>query len=118
MDERTRRELEAAGIDVSDALGRFMDNEALMLKFLQRFPGDHNFRLLKEAMERGDTAQAFEAAHTLKGVTGNLAMAELFQQVSLLVEDLRSRDLAAAQKRMPALEECYGRIVTALNGLD
>ena len=30
MDERKKQQLEAAGIDVADALARFMDNEALM----------------------------------------------------------------------------------------
>lgn len=110
--------MEKAGIDVADALGRFMDNEALLLKFMGRFPQDKNFSQLREAMNSGDTVRAFEAAHTLKGVAGNLAMTELFQQVSLLVEDLRGRNLPAAQARMPALEDQYGRIVAVLNELD
>lgn len=118
MDEKKQRELEAAGIDVADALGRFMDNEALMLKFVHRFPEDKNFPQLRQALDSGDATRAFEAAHTLKGVAGNLAMTDLFQQVSLMVEDLRRRDLPAAQEKMPALEERYARIVTALNTLD
>ena len=117
MDERKKQQLEAAGIDVADALARFMDNEALMLKFLLRFPQDQNFSLLKQAMDSGNVTQAFEAAHTLKGVTGNLAMTQLFQQVSLLVEDLRSQDLPAAQARMPVLEETYTGIIAALGSL-
>ena len=115
MDKVRRTQLEAAGVDVDEALGRFMDNEALMLKFLLRFPQDQNFALLKQAMDSGDVTQAFEAAHTLKGVTGNLAMTQLFQQVSLLVEDLRSQNLSAAQARIPELEAQYSRILAALN---
>ena len=117
MDENKKQRLEEAGIDVADALTRFMDNEALMLKFLLRFPEDKNFPLLKQAMDSGDAAQAFEAAHTLKGVAGNLAMTELFQQVSLLTEDLREQDLSAARARMPALEACYARIIAVLREL-
>lgn len=117
MDENKRQRLEEAGIDVADALARFMDNEGLMLKFLLRFPEDQNFPLLKQAMDSGDTARAFEAAHTLKGVAGNLAMTGLFRQVSLLVEDLRSQDLSAAQARMPVLEETYTGIIAALGSL-
>ena len=71
MEEAAKRRLEAAGIDVDDALGRFLQNEALMMKFLGRFPADTSFSRLQEAMERGDAAQAFEAAHTLKGVAGS-----------------------------------------------
>ena len=35
-----------AGIDVDDALGRFLQNEALMMKFLGRFPADTGFSRL------------------------------------------------------------------------
>ena len=117
MDENKRQRLEESGIDVADALTRFMDNEALMLKFLLRFPEDKNFPLLKQAMDSGDAAQAFEAAHTLKGVAGNLAMTELFQQVSLLTDNLPEQDLTAARPRMPAPEACHARIIAALREL-
>ena len=52
MEEAAKRRLEAAGIDVDDALGRFLQNEALMMKFLGRFPADTSFSRLQEAMER------------------------------------------------------------------
>ena len=42
-------------------------------------------------------------------------MTQLFQQVSLLVEDLRNQNLSAAQARMPELEAQYSRILAALN---
>lgn len=70
MDQQKRLLLERAGIDVADALARFMDNEALMLKFLLRFPEDKNFSQLEQALADGDATRAFEAAHTLKGVAG------------------------------------------------
>lgn len=44
-------------------------------------------------------------------------MTELFQQVSLLTEDLREQDLSAARARMPALEACYARIIAVLREL-
>ena len=118
MDEKKRQKLEEAGIDVSDALERFMGNEALMLTFLLRFPEDENVSLLRQAMDHGDAVRAFEAAHTLKGVAGNLSMKALFEQVSLLVEDLRSGDLPAAQCRMPALEARCAQIHAALTDLN
>ena len=52
MEEAAKRRLEAAGIDVDDALGRFLQNEALMMKFLGRFPADTSFSRLREAMGR------------------------------------------------------------------
>ena len=117
MDQKIREQLETAGINVDEALERFMNNEGLMLKFLLRFPQDENFALLKQGLEQRDTAAAYTAAHTLKGVVGNLAMGELFRMVSQVVEDLRGEDLAAAQRRMEPLEAQYLRTVEALNQL-
>ena len=114
MDEQRRAQLIAAGVDVEEVLLRFMGNESLMMKFLLRFPEDPSFPQLKEAMEQGDTARAFTAAHTLKGVAGNLSMNALYQQVSALVEDLRNEDLAAAACKMEDVEQQYLRVVEAL----
>lgn len=117
MDAPRKTYLEAAGIDVDEALERFMGNEALMTKFLLRFPEDPNFPQLKQALAGGDGARAFEAAHALKGVVGNLSMKKLFQSMSVLVEDLRAQDLAAAAGRMPELEAQYNQMVEALKAL-
>lgn len=117
MDETRKRQLEHAGVDVDEALGRFMGNEPLMLKFLLRFPDDENFPRLRQAMACGDAAGAFQAAHTLKGVTGNLSLKALYQLLVPLVEDLRREDLAAAAEKMPALEAGYAQITAALSQL-
>ena len=114
MDEKEKKRLEAAGIDVEDALLRFMSDEGLMMKFLLRFPEDKNFQKLKQAMEEQDTAQAYTAAHTLKGVAGNLAMTALFRQVSAITEDLRAENLTAARSKMEELEAQYCQVVSAL----
>lgn len=118
MDTRIKQQLERAGIDVDEALGRFMGSEPLLLKFLRRFPEDENFPLLRQALEARDTVRAFEAAHTLKGVTGNLSMREFYRQLAALVEDLRREQLAAAAARMPALEMQYTQIVAVLSRLE
>lgn len=117
MEEAAKRRLEAAGIDVDDALGRFLQNEALMMKFLGRFPADTSFSRLQEAMERGDAAQAFEAAHTLKGVAGNLSLKRLYEALTPMVEELRAGDLAAAAAHMDEAELWYSRAAEAIAGL-
>lgn len=114
MDEQKYMKLKAAGMDVEDALARFMGNEALMLKFLLRFPQDTGFSQLKTALEEGNVKEAFEAAHTLKGVTGNLSLSGLFQPLSTLVEDLRQGNLAAANSRIKDLEVQYQETVRIL----
>lgn len=117
MDEMKRQLLLAEGIDVDEAMERFMGNEALMMKFLLRFPQDENFAKLKQAMAQGDAGAAFEAAHTLKGVAGNLSMKTFFHQVSDIVEELRSGNLAEAEAKMPDLETVYVRTLDMLRQL-
>ena len=117
MDQIKRMQLEAAGVDVDEALCRFMDNEALMMKFLLRFPGDGNFPQLRQAMAERDIGVAFQAAHTLKGVTGNLSLKGLYELISALVEDLRGEDYETAAGKMAELEARYAHVTAALEEL-
>lgn len=117
MDEMRKKLLESIGIDVDEALDRFMGNEGLMMKFLLRFPADESFPRLRQAVRDGDSRAGFEAAHALKGVAGNLSMKEFHQQVGQVVEDLRRGNLPAAESRMPALEAQYARISAVLSQL-
>lgn len=71
-----------------EALGRMMKDE-LIKKFLVKFLNDQSFDRLCEAMEAKNYEQGFKEAHTLKGVSGNLALTGLFQASDRLTEDLR-----------------------------
>ena len=107
MDPMKRARLRAAGVDVDEALERFLQNEALLMKFLARLPADPTFGQLCAAMEAGDAQAAFTAAHTLKGLAGNLSLHRLHQAVSRQVELLRSGDLAAAAELMPEIRAAW-----------
>lgn len=114
MTQQQMDRLTEAGIQVETALGRFMGNEALFLKFLLRFPADPSYSQLREALQQEDLQQAFTAAHTLKGTAGNLSLEELYHPVSLAVEDLRAGNLAAAKERLPQMEKAYQAILACL----
>ena len=114
MTEESKRRLVEAGIDVDDALARLMQNEGLLMRLLRAFLQDANFAQLQEALAKGDVSSAFAAAHTLKGVAGNLSMKDLFARVSEVVECLRGGDLAAAAGKIPAVEEAYRKVADAL----
>lgn len=114
MERAEQARLERAGIRVEELLDRFLGQEALAMQFLLRFPEDDTFAQLKQGLDQGNGPRAFQAAHTWKGVVGNLSMESLYRQVEPLVEELRAGDWAAARGRMPALEAEYGRICAAL----
>lgn len=118
MTERQQTVLESIGVDWQEALSRFMNNESLMIKFLLRFPQEPSYGELCLAMEEKKTKEAYEAAHSLKGVTGNLAIKPLYREVCALVEDLRGEDLDSAAKKMPQVTALYREVVAGLLSLE
>ena len=87
-----KEQFEAYGGDYEATMARFMHNEAMYRKFLGMFFQDQNLHRLGEALEAGDLRGAFEAAHTLKGVVGNMGLAPLYRAVCAMVEPLRAGD--------------------------
>ena len=66
-----------------------LSSENLVKRFLTKFLDDGSFSQLCIAMEEGNRDKAFRAAHTLKGVSGNLSLSRLYLSVSQLTEVLR-----------------------------
>lgn len=114
MDAWKKEELTAAGVDVEDALGRFMGNEALLNRFLKKFLDDVNYGKLTEAIAAGDTEGAITASHTLKGVSGNLSLTKLHELLTLQVAALRSGDWDKASAMMSEIGEAYEAVTAAI----
>ncbi len=79
------------GADVEDGLARCMNNEEFYLKMVNLGLSDERFETLSVALSEGDTDKAFEIAHALKGVVGNLALTPIYRPISELTELLRSK---------------------------
>ena len=77
------------GANTHDGLGRCMNNEAFYLRLVSMALDEANFGRLEEAVNSGDKKAAFEAAHALKGVLGNLALTPLYDVTSEMTELLR-----------------------------
>jgi len=90
-----------AGIDYNEGVARFVGNAAMYEKFLRTFPTDRTFAELADAMERKDTNAAFQAAHTLKGLTGNLSLNTLYKDLVVFTDALRG------EGNMPLAESLY-----------
>ena len=87
-----REIFEVYGADYNSTMARFMGNEAMYLKFLDMLFKDDNLEKLGTALEQQDYEAAFAAAHTLKGVVGNMGLTPLFNAVCAIVEPLRRRE--------------------------
>ena len=82
----------AYGGDNSTAMGRFFGNEGMYLRFLDMFFQDESFQQLENALDAGDLKDAFAAAHTLKGVAGNMGLTPFYDAVCVIVERLRTEE--------------------------
>ena len=78
---------------------------------------DDSFPRLLQAMEAGNREEAILAAHSLKGVSGNLAFARLYASSSLLAELLRSRPDAIPKEAFSLLEKVTGDYHATINAI-
>lgn len=117
MTDGQRALLEANGFCVSDAMQRFANNEQLWVKFLRKFKADTSYADLVQAMEEEDRKRAFEAAHTLKGITGNLALSKFHELVGKQTDYLRETesDFEAAKQMMPEIREVYENTIKIID---
>lgn len=110
MDAQKKAALIAGGVDVDAALERFMNNEAMLQKYLGRFPTDKSYVALVAAMDSGDQAAASMAAHTLKSVCGTLCCTNMHKLVVEQEAAMKAGDWARAERMMPDIKAEHERI--------
>lgn len=103
--------------DYENAKMRLM-NDRLITKFLKKFLNDATMSQLLVAVNNGDIEASFVAAHTLKGVAGNLALSELQKNVSALTEQLRSRTEAADTQLLEEVKKSYALVIDTINKIE
>lgn len=81
--------LKEYGANVEEGLERCMKNEALYLRLVNTILNEEKFDTLKESLETGNIETAFESAHALKGVSGNLSLTPLYEPLVEITELLR-----------------------------
>ena len=84
--------LKALGANTEEGVTRCAGNEEFYLKMVTMVLGDASFDQLKAALEAGDLDTAFERAHALKGVTGNVSLTSLYDPICAITEELRARN--------------------------
>lgn len=117
MDEKIKSELAACGIDLQSAVARLMNNEALYLRLLKKFPADKSYQELIDGLAAKDYDMAFRGAHTLKGVSGNLSMNDLMDITVVIVEKLRSENYDELDQDAVILTEHYEKVINVINKL-
>ncbi len=93
MKEQLYDELKEWGCDIDGAMERFMDDRELYESCLETVLEDASFAQLKVELEAGNVEKAFDAAHTLKGVCGNMGLTPMFDTDVQIVEPLRAGNI-------------------------
>lgn len=107
-------ELGSLGVNIEDALSRFMGNEALYERMLKKFPGVAEDSGVMKYLDSGDLETAAKNAHTLKGIVGNLSFDPLYEGYSEIVLLLRGGNAAEARALLEKTLETECRIVDCI----
>lgn len=81
--------------------------EERIQKFVLLFLKDNSYQDFIQAMENGNTEEAFRVIHTLKGACMNLSFDALYQVSSEITEALRGNQMEKAMLSLPEFIKCY-----------
>lgn len=85
-------------IDIQEALEeRFMESEAMYVRFLRKLLTTDDYKLMDAAAETGNWQEVLRYAHNLKGVCATLGLTGLQEQFAYIVSLLRSEDYTVPQ---------------------
>lgn len=104
------------GVNTNEGLARLMNNEAFYLRLVNMALDDAGFGKLADAIERDDKKAAFEAAHALKGVLGNLSLTPLYEKTSEMTELLRAGKDADYALLLQQILSCRDSLVALRQG--
>ncbi len=109
-----RYKLFKAGIHASEGVERVGGNAEAYESMLVRFPKDPYFSRLCEAITQKNVETAFEAAHALKGIVGNLSMNRMYDDLVPLVEQLRGGSMEGADELLYVIRQDYNAVIEAV----
>ncbi len=104
---------QAMGGNYEDVISR-LRSERMVQKFVLKFQDDRSYELLCNSMAKKDYAEAFRAAHTIKGVCQNLSFTRLLQSSSQMADALRHGWTPEADALVDKLAQDYQSTVSAI----
>lgn len=112
-----KEKLVAYGVNYDETMERFVHSEAFYLECLGMLLEDPNPGMLRAAIRENHLRTAFEAAHTLKGVTANMGLTPLYISICAIVEPLRTGSPADYGALLDRFFEEFDRVRALFNAL-
>ncbi|MCH5324975.1 MAG: hypothetical protein J1E39_07135 [Eubacterium sp.] len=107
-------QLKELGVNIDEGLNRFMGNAALYERMLLKLPANVRAQEVLKHFEDGDFQAALEAAHNLKGVTGNLSVTPLYEAYTEAVKLLRENEPEKAKAVVENIQPVEEQILNCI----
>ncbi len=98
------------GADTEGALARFMEDEELFAVCFSTFMEDTCVANLQTSLQKKDYVAAYESAHALKGVSGNMGLSPIYRATSHVAESLRRKDYRDLDEECSVVIENYASL--------
>lgn len=95
--------------DYQHALSIMM-NDSLIERMIAKFMSNNSYQEMIDAYDKKDYASLFPLAHSFKGVTGNLALTELYEISSIITEATRNGATPNLDNEIKALKDRYQKL--------
>ena len=123
MSEMDKARLVECGIDYSEGVEKFMDEEELYCGLLVDFLTENTFDEARICLEKGDDNGFLRAVHAMKSVTGTLSMNKLYRLCFESVDEFRSgreneakETFRRAYKMYTAITDCIKVVLKGHKG--
>lgn len=114
MNEKQKEFLAQSGINLTDGLAYFSENERLYEKYLFRFLEEPTFPELFKAIEEDRREDARRAAHSLKGITATLGFTSLHTPLKAQEFEFKNGRWEEGNQYTDDLKKEYARIIEVL----
>lgn len=92
------QQLQELGAETEQTVLRFSNHVEIYQKYLLKFPEEPTMQHLKTAMQQKNYISAQKAAHTLKGLAGNLGLLPIFDIAADLSDTLKSENFTQSEE--------------------
>ena len=117
MTDEQINKLEGLGVNLEETLERFVDNEDLYMRCLNKLLDDKNYAGMHDAINSNDATMAFDYAHALKGVSANLGLDKLYSEMKVITEVFRAGSMNYDKENLSRLEAAYEEVISTIKTL-
>ena len=117
MNGKQKEFLAKSGINLTDGLVYFSENERLYEKYLFRFLEEPTFPELFKAIEEDRREDARRAAHSLKGITPTLGFTSLNTSVKAQEFEFKNGRWEEGNQYTDELKKEYARVISVLRAV-